>query len=232
MCITERFKNIPIFEIKHYTISRRLELPQKPIYEAPEVQETHQVIAEAGLLKAIAKGDQEAFTILFENRHAKFYTFALKLTRSKALAEEIIQDVFLNIWINRANLETILNFDAYLNRITRNLSLNALRNIAKDKVLTAELEADEHYPDHSTEQLLAYNDTMLLMKAAIAKLSPQQQMVYTLCHKEGLTYEQAALKLNIAPSTVHSHMKAALFGLRKHFKKMGIPLLIVGILLP
>lgn len=208
-------------------------MPQKPIYKVPpEPRGTQPEIAEADLLKAISRGDQEAFTVVFENRYAKFYTFALKLTRSKSLAEEIIQDVFLNIWVNRANLETILSFDAYLNRITRNLSFNALRNIAKDKLLVGGLEDDENYPDHSTEELLAYKDTMLLMTEAIAKLSPQQQMVYTLCHKQGLTYEQAALKLNIAPSTVHSHMKAALFGLREHFRKMGIPLVVIGILLP
>lgn len=208
-------------------------MSQKPIYEVlPEAQETQPEIVEADLLRAISRGDQEAFTIIFENRYAKFYTFAFKLTRSRPLAEEIIQDVFLNIWINRTNLGTILNFDAYLNRITRNLSFNALRKIAKDKVLIGGLEADENYADHSTEELLAYNDTMLLMKEAVEKLSPQQQMVYTLCHKQGLTYEQAALKLNIAPSTVHSHMKAALFGLREHFKKMGIPVILIGILLP
>jgi len=207
-------------------------LPQKPIYEKPDTQEKQKKFDEAELLKAIANGSQEAFTILFEDRHSQFYTFAFKLTRSKALAEEIIQDVFLNIWINRAALENMLNFDAYLNRITRNLSFNALRNIAKDKVMVNGLPDDENFPDHSTEQSLAYNDTLSLMRAAIAKLPPQQQLIYKLCHHEGLTYEQAAIKLNIAPSTVHSHMKAALGNLRVHFKKMGVPLLLIGILLP
>lgn len=205
---------------------------KKPIDEAPEVRESEQKSDEAELLYAIAKGSEEAFTILFEERYSKFYTFAFKLTRSSTLAEEIIQDVFLNVWINRSALENILNFDAYLNRITRNLSFNALRNIAKDKIMVNELPDDEHFPDYSTEQSLAYNDTLSLMRAAIAKLSPQQQLVYKLCHHEGLTYEQAASKLNIAPSTVHSHMKAALGNLRGHFKKMGIPLLLIGILLP
>lgn len=205
---------------------------QKPIYEQPEAQGGYQKFDEAELLKAIAAGNQEAFTLLFEDRHSKFYTFAFKLTRSRALAEEIIQDVFLNIWINRAALENMLNVDAYLNRITRNLSFNALRNVAKDKLMLKELPDDEFFPDHSTEQSLAYNDTLSLMQTAIAKLPPQQQLVYRLCHQEGLTYEQAAVKLNLAPSTVHSHMKAALGNLRGHFKKMGIPLLLIGILLP
>lgn len=207
-------------------------MPKEITYEKPGIPQLPGEKADAELLRAIAKGDQEAFAVMFENKYSKFYTFAFKLTRSKALAEEVIQDVFLNIWINRNSLETILNFDAYLNRITRNLSFNALRNIAKDKVLLGELPDDERFADHSTEQTLAYNDTLSLMKDAIAKLPPQQQLVYLLCHNEGLTYEQAAIKLNLAPSTVHSHMKAALGNLRSHFKKLGIPLVLIGILFP
>lgn len=207
-------------------------LPQKSTYERSELQESPREKGDAELLKAIARGDQEAFSAMFEDKYSQFYTFAFKLTRSKAMAEEIIQDVFLNIWINRSNLETILNFDAYINRITRNLSFNALRNIAKDKALINGLPDDENFPDHSTEQFLAYNDTLSMMKDAIAKLPPQQQLVYQLCHNEGLTYEQAAIKLNIAPSTVHSHMKAALNNLRTHFKKVGIPIMLLGILFP
>jgi len=207
-------------------------LPLTTIYSGPEGLQEEGKVDDIKLLKATAKGDHIAFSALFEAKYSNLYTFAVKLTRSEVLAEEIIQDVFLNIWLNRASLETIVNFDAYINRITRNLSFNALRNIAKDKVLVDSLEADENFPDHTTEQSLAYKDTLQLMQDAIAKLPPQQQAVYTLCHKEGLTYEQAAIRLNVAPSTVHSHMKAALGGLRKHLKKMGIPIVVVAMLMP
>lgn len=206
-------------------------MPLTPIYGGPEGLQGEEIVEDRELLKATAEGNHLAFSALFEAKYSNLYTFAFKLTRSKVLAEEIIQDVFLNIWLNRASLETIVNFDAYINRITRNLSFNALRNIAKDKVLNS-LEADENFPDHSTEQSLAYKDTLQLMQDAIAKLPPQQQAVYKLCHKEGLTYEQAAVRLGIASSTVHSHMKAALGGLRKHLKKMGIPIVVMTILIP
>ncbi|WP_257785603.1 RNA polymerase sigma factor [Pedobacter steynii] len=176
-------------------------------------------------------GDRQAFSQLFEARYPGLYAFALKLTRSPVLSEEIIQDVFLNIWLNRSGLGNVANFRAYLHRIARNLSLNALRNIAKHKVLVGDFEADENFPDHSTEYALDYKDTVALMHKAIEKLPPQQQQVYNLCHKEGLTYEQAALRLNIAPATVHSHMKGALRGLRVYFKKMGIPMVIVALIL-
>jgi RNA polymerase sigma-70 factor (family 1) len=182
-------------------------------------------------LKGIIGGNRQAFSQLFKARYPGLYAFALKLTRSPVLAEEIIQDVFLNIWLNRANLGKVENFGAYLNRITRNLSLNALRNIAKHKVLVGNFEAEE-IPDHSTAHALDYKDTLALVQMAIERLPAQQRAVYKLCHKEGLSYEQAALRLNIAPSTVHSHMKGALKGIRIHFKKMGIPMVIIALILP
>ncbi|WP_262497456.1 RNA polymerase sigma factor [Pedobacter caeni] len=177
-------------------------------------------------------GNRHAFSQVFEARYPVLYAFALKLTRSQVLAEEIIQDVFLNLWLNRANLDKVENYQAYLNRMTRNLSLNALRNIAKHKVLVTDFGADENFPDHSTEHALEYKDTVSLVQKAIERLPAQQQEVYRLCHKEGLTYEQAALRLNIAPSTVHSHMKGALRGIRVYFKKMGIPMVIIALILP
>lgn len=201
-------------------LKRRDKLSGRRIYEGRE------------LLEEIIGGNRHAFTMLFESSHAKLYTFALKLTRSQVLAEEIIQDVFLNLWLHRATLGNIENLDAYLNRITRNLSFNALRNVARHKVLVNDFGDDENYPDHSTEQSLEYKDTEGLIQQAITRLSGQQQQVYQLCHREGLTYEQAAQRLSIAPSTVHSHMKAALRNIRIYFKKMGIPMVIIALIIP
>lgn len=199
-------------------------------YQGGEFLSIKPIYDESELLKEVIGGNRQAFSQLFKARYPGLYAFALKLTRSQVLAEEIIQDVFLNIWLNRSDLGKIENFSAYLNRMTKNLSLNALRNIAKHKVLAGDFEAEE-IPDRSTEHALDYKDTVALMQKAIERLPPQQQEVYKLCHKEGLTYEQAAIRLNIAPSTIHSHMKGALRGIRIHFKKMGIPMVIIALIL-
>lgn len=188
------------------------------------------IYVERELLDKIASGDQYAFTMLFEDHHQPLFTFALKLTRSKLLAEEVIQDVFLNIWIHRSKLYGIDNFGAYVNRVTRNLSFNALRTIAKDSVLLGEFKDDLNYPDHSTEELLDYNASAALVRKAIDTLSPQQQQVYRLCQQEGLSYENAAERLGIASSTVHSHMKEALKNIRIFLKKMEIPMVLIALL--
>jgi RNA polymerase sigma-70 factor (family 1) len=184
------------------------------------------------VLQEFADGKPEAFLLVFQTYSSKLYTFAFKITRSRELAEEVVQDVFLNVWLNREKLRDVRNLDAYLNRVTRNLSLNVLRDLAKEKLLTRDIVADEHFEDDSTQQALNHKDLVGLVHLAIAQLPAQQQRVYQLCHAEGLSYEQAAQALNVAPSTIHSHMKSALKSIRGHFRKMGVPMAIILMLFP
>lgn len=78
---------------------------------------------ETEILLQVAAGNERAFTILFRRYSSKVYSFALKLTRSEELAEEVVQEVFIKIWLNREGLGEIQEFGAYLNRINRNHSL-------------------------------------------------------------------------------------------------------------
>lgn len=169
------------------------------------------------LLHQAATGDQRSFTILFEHYSKTVYPFALKLTRSENLAEEILQEVFLKIWINRQNLLEIENFGAYLNRITRNYAYNVLRRIAHENLIAFELSKQTTEEVNNTEEEVIYRDLEHSLNEAISCLTPQQKLIYTLCHQEGLKYSEVASRLNISSSTVHTHMKLALKFIRTYF---------------
>ncbi|WP_316836505.1 RNA polymerase sigma-70 factor [Pedobacter nutrimenti] len=174
------------------------------------------------LLVEIAGGDQRAFTEIFDFYQRYVYLYGKKLTRSDDLAGEIVQDVFLKIWIGREKLSEIESFGAYLNRVVRNHSLNVIRKLAQDAKSTHELKVHARESDESTTELLDYNDSNRILNQAIENLPPQQRMVYTLCHVEGMKYEEAAAKLNISSRTVQAHMGQALKNIREHFKKNAL----------
>lgn len=178
---------------------------------------------ESDLLVKIGEDDEQALAALLNLHHGPVLSFALKLTRSQELAEEVVQDVFLNIWMHRAKLKDIRNAGAYLNRITRNVSLNALRKVAREAIISDEFKDDENYADDSTRQSLDLKDSQWLLQQAIDKLPKQQKLVYQLCREQGLTYDQAAEQLQISSSTVNFHIKEALKNIRKSLKDMGIP---------
>ncbi|QNK61074.1 RNA polymerase sigma-70 factor [Pedobacter sp. PAMC26386] len=183
-------------------------------------------VLESDLIFKVAAGDQKAFTELFERYQTLVYDFSIRLTRSKTHAEEIVQNVFIRIWVNRSNLSHIENFGAYLNRATRNHSFTVLKKLAAQALSEIELTEQVIPGGTNAEHLLLYNDSAKILKTAVDKLPPQRKLVYELCHEQGLKYEEVAAKLNISPGTVHTHMKLALKTIRAHFKYMDAMLII------
>lgn len=183
-------------------------------------------LLEKALLRRIAQGDQNAFTELFDHYQAMVYDFALKLTRSKSQAEEIVQQIFMKVWMSRSSITEIENFGAYLNRAARNQSYSALRSIAADVARAEALKVVMPFEELTTENHILFNESSSILRRVVESLPPQRKLVYELCHEEGLKYEEVAEKLNISPGTVHKHMKLALKTIREHFTTM-ILLLIV-----
>ncbi|MES2277118.1 MAG: RNA polymerase sigma-70 factor [Bacteroidota bacterium] len=189
------------------------------------------LFTEQELLQLVATGDQRAFGILFEQRQQFIFNIAYKLTRSRTHAKEVVQDVFLKIWNRREELPEIDNFGAYINRMARNQSIDALRVVAREALRTIELQ-EEHLEkgDIQTEENLQFQETGRIVQLALEGLSPQQRKVYQLCHEQGLKYEEAAAELGLSTGTVHSHMKLALKNIRSYIHQFDALLVIMALM--
>lgn len=169
------------------------------------------------LLEQIAVGDQTAFRILFNTYSSHVFGYALKLTHSQSQAEEIVQDVFMKIWINRSTIQEIQNIEAWLITITRNHTFNALKRIAIEEAAKSRLSKKLEEAHHETEETVNFRESQTILNNAIDRLPPQQRLVYSLCHEEGLKYEEVAQRLKISRLTVKTHMQQALRTLKAHF---------------
>jgi RNA polymerase sigma-70 factor (family 1) len=169
------------------------------------------------LLLNIADGDEKAFRQIFDSYSSRIYYFALKLTHSKVTSEEIVQEIFLKIWNNRETLSTIESFPAYLYTITRNHAFNVLKRIAIEANANAKLVAQLPVHHSDTEEEIIRSDYERLLGRIVDGLPPQQKKVYSLCHQEGLKYEEAAERLNISRLTVKTHMQSALRTIKSQF---------------
>lgn len=184
--------------------------------------ESRQLKNEDELLTRIARGDQRAFTEIFDFYQRYVYDYGRKLTKSEDQAGEIVQDVFLKIWLNREKLDEVKNFGAYLNRVVRNHSLNVIRKLAQDARSATQLKINNPESENATDKILDYNESNRILTQAIENLSPQQRIAYTLCHMEGLKYDEAAKKMNVSSRTVQAHMHQALKHIREHFNKHAL----------
>jgi len=169
---------------------------------------------EKELIKLIADGDEIAFEKLFSHYRNRIYSVAFKLTKSYVTAEEIVQDVFLKIWINRSNLNNIQNFSGYLFIVTRNDAYKALKGIAgKSKIILVE-EQDQNLAANDTADRLMEKEYNLILQNAIDRLPNQQKEVYTLVKEHGLTRDEVANKMQIRPDTVKFHLAQAMKKIR------------------
>ena len=84
-------------------------------------------ISDKIILSALSQGNEEAFDMIFERLYAKMKDFATRLCGSECDAENIVQDIFMQLWINRENLVDVDNLDGYVFMMVRNAGLNFLR---------------------------------------------------------------------------------------------------------
>lgn len=180
------------------------------------------------LLEAIAAGNENAFKLLFEKHRQKIFNYLLKITKSKQIAEEILLDVFLKIWMVREMLHEVRNMDGFLHKIAYNKAMNFFRISAKDanlqKIVALGLtEAKALNADHKMIEG-EYND--LLVKA-LSQLSPRRRMIFDLSRTEGFTHEQIADRLRISRHTVRNTITETLKGIRHYLNKNGLKIFVL-----
>ena len=174
---------------------------------------------EKELAKKVANGDHQAFGIIFDQYKDVLYGYSYKLTKSRVLAEEAIQEVFLKFWQNRTNLNPDLSVKAYLYTITRNHLFNTLRNAAYDHTLKQQLFYHRQDSHCSTEDQLIYRDLETFKNQAVASLPPKRQQIFQMSRTQGLSHEEIARQLGISQHTVKDQIVKALKSIKKYLRR-------------
>ncbi|QDW23919.1 RNA polymerase sigma factor [Pedobacter sp. KBS0701] len=177
--------------------------------------------SEAELVLKLKNGSQTAFSLLYELHVKRIYTFALKILKSPALAEDIVQEVFVKLWETAPKLEPNLPLQSYLFTIARNLSLNVIRKAAKETIITEEIA--RYALDQGDDGLAfaQYRQTKEFVSRAVQLLPPQRRKIYELCHGSGYSYKQAAEELGLKDATINSQMVKAIRSIKRYLVRHG-----------
>lgn len=165
-------------------------------------------------LKKIAEGDEGAFATLFHAWRNRIYFFTLQFTQSPQQSEDIVQEVFIKLWLHRAELQHLPNFQAWVYKVIKNHAISGLRRIALETNILAELRKNEAGQVQTADEELLHKQLQQKMLLAIQQLPPRQKEVYTLTRIDGLKQEEVAERLHLSISTVQNHMTEALKKLR------------------
>ncbi|MBS1654555.1 MAG: RNA polymerase sigma-70 factor [Bacteroidetes bacterium] len=141
----------------------------------------------------------------------KLVHFASNLVRSREIAEEIVEDVFVKVWNNRTTIGEIDNLSVYLYVAVKNQALNTLSQKAKDLVSAPFDYLDIASPDLASNpyDLMITSEMMGRMQQAIELLPPRCKMIFKLIREDGLKYKEVSAILNISVNTIDAQMAIA-----------------------
>jgi len=169
---------------------------------------------ERDLQQRIRAGDESAFDAVFRAHYQRLVRMAESIVGERASAEEIAQEVMLELWRRRKSLQVEQSFGAYLIRATRNRALNHVRHqrIVARELAAATVEVPES-PGTDADTLGV--ELEQVVRKAIAALPERCREVFELSRVQGLTYVEIAAVLEISVKTVEKRMGQALSELRE-----------------
>ncbi len=176
------------------------------------------------LFRQLAEGDEAAFRRIFELYKTRLFFIALRMLKVPAEAEEIVQEVFMTLWVNQTKFANIDDPEAYIITITYNRVYSQLKKIASENKLLAELLYVMQYDHYSGDDILVGRETKAIIDQAIEQLPPQRKLIFQLSRHHGLTHDQIAEKLNLSPNTVRNQIAKALQQIRT---SLGLKVLII-----
>lgn len=163
------------------------------------------------LQRRIYTGDTQAFKELYDRFSTPLLQLALAMVHNREMAEEIVADVFIQVWKKRKNLDQVQHLKWYLYAATRNISLNYLRKYAHKKTFQLdEVNMPEYALQPTPETVLISNDMLRHINMAISELPPQCRLIFKLVKEDELKYREVAELLNISIKTVENQVGIAL----------------------
>lgn len=191
-----------------------------------------EAIDERYLLGQLADGDLAAFRLLYDNYHNKVFFYILRFTGSRQLAEDILQEVFIKVWVGRDRMKDIRSLDAWLFTLAKHKIINGFKRISLEHTVIAEIAGNMAEPVDATTQVVDYNEIKRALQTAIEQLPPQQKIVYRLRREQGLKNDEIASRLNISPLTVKKHIAQASQAIRILLaKQTSIPVALLVVFL-
>jgi RNA polymerase sigma-70 factor (family 1) len=179
------------------------------------------------LRESIVKGDVTAFEQLYNALWSRLYSTTYNYVRDTVNAQEIVQEVFIKLWLKRDDLKDVKDIHAFA---TRAVQFRIYDFFDKQKV---EIKYARHMLNHSedrinnTHHLAEYNEALEVIEKEIKELPGTTQSVFRLSRFEQLSNEEIASKLRISIKTVEYHITQSL----KHLKVRLRNLLFLTIIL-
>lgn len=166
------------------------------------------------LMCEIKADNMFAFDVLYKKYCKRLYKFAFSILKSSEESENIVQDVFLNLWENRHKVENDSSVKYYVFTIAYNSAISIIRKKAREYQFIEYLKSLQDLSQEPVNIEIEYNELKDKFNDIINHLPDRQKDVYLLHRVEGLKYQEIAERLNVSVNTIENHMSRALKTIR------------------
>jgi RNA polymerase sigma-70 factor (ECF subfamily) len=184
-------------------------------------------MTEADLIKRISSDDRNAFEEMFKTYYGDLCKFCLRYVREETMAEEIVQEVFINIWERRTSLSISTSIKAYLYTAVKNRSFNYLKLQLPKEQLKVDLDSVGFIDTDNREDEIIMEELRSHISDAINSLPQKCMIIFNLSRNSGLTYKEIAEELDISIKTVENQIGLALKKLRTHLNPIWDKIMII-----
>lgn len=174
----------------------------------------------------IQKGDKKSFDAVYHKLYRSLCLYAFSIIKDFQLSEELVNDVFLKIWLEREKLNIKGSIQNYLFQAIHNQSLNLLRNLTTEKSKINRRVDDFYWKfiqetyiinDFLLENIIA-EETKIKLKDTINSLPDQCREIFVLSRFKGKTNKEIAKRLNLTENTVRVQIFRALHKIKEVLK--------------
>lgn len=177
----------------------------------------HSPYHEKDLLLHLSQGDEAALTHIYKLYWQPLFINAYQVLKDKSVCEDIIQEIFLQLWMRREQLAIQDSLQAYLYAATRYQVFGHLKKMASRETLMA--RAGKPSPVTYSDDTLMQKDLHEQVEKVVATLPDKCKLIYQLSREAHLSHKEIAEKLSISTKTVENQLTIALHRLRTHLKE-------------
>jgi RNA polymerase sigma-70 factor, ECF subfamily len=180
----------------------------------PDDVDSLDVEADLWLVEKARSGDVDAYEVLLRRHRVRIYRIALRMLGDAHDAEDVAQDVVIQVWTALAGFTGASSFTTWLYRIVVNRCLNK----ARSRRWSRPVLEDDPSPAAGAEEMVIARHRMRATMAAIAQLPPEQRAVIVLHQLEGLSYREVAAVVNVSEDAVRGRLHRARLSLAESLR--------------
>ncbi|WP_319229289.1 RNA polymerase sigma-70 factor [Draconibacterium orientale] len=173
------------------------------------------------LINRFIDGDKTAINDLYTEYSPRLYRFAMAYLKSESEVLDIVQEVFVNVWVNRNKLKKDSNLDAYLFTVAKNTIVSVFRKKLSEKDYLEHLKNKTITNSIDTESQFNYNQLSDKLNDLVEQLPPQRKKIYQLSKEQGLANKTIAAELGISVKTVEDHLSKASKFIKQNLTEYG-----------